>query len=323
MKRSLLILALLASFAATGCRREMKVLRVAYSPNLTHAAAVIGVASGRFARVGRVQVQTSVYNAGPAAIEAVLFRDIDIAYVGPVPALAAFSRSNGGVQVVAGAAEGGAALIASKQSGAQTPQDLKSARVATPQAGNSQDVAARGYFGELGFTSYEHGGDFRVTATANADLLSMFQSGLLQAAWTVEPWASQLVEEAGGGMLLDEATLWGVASATGPYPTAVIIARKSLIKDHPEVLDAFLRLHAETTDWMNKNPKEALEIAEAAISRITHRSFAPGVFKRAWPRIHFSTDVPRAGLERNAENAARVGFLSAEPLEMEKLIRKN
>ncbi len=323
MKRISLVLAVVASFAATGCRRHMKTLRVAYSPNLPHAAALVGVASGRFTKAAGVAIQTSVYNAGPAEIEALLYHDIDIAYVGPVPALAAYARSKGRCQIVAGAAEGGAALVAAKLSAAQSPKDLHSMRVATPQAGNTQDVAARSYFGELGFTSYEHGGNFRITPAANADLLSMFQSGAVQAAWTVEPWATQLIDEAGGTRLLDESTLWAVAPATGSYPTAVLIARESLIKDHPEVLDAFLRLHAETTAWMNENPVEAQRIAESAISRLTHRSFAPGVIARAWARMNFSTEVSRDGLERNADNAARVGFLSAEPVEMDKLIRKN
>lgn len=320
MKRIYLGIAALAALAVAGCHRDLPALRVAYTPNLPDAAAIVGVASGRYARVAGIPVQASVFNSGPAEIEALLGHNIDIAYVGPVPALVAFVRSKGGCVIVAGAAEGGAALVASKLSEARTPADLHNARVATPQTGDTQDVAARGYFGELGFTSYEHGGNFRVTPAANADLTTMFQGSFVQAAWTVEPWVTQLVEESGARLLLDESALWGAAPATGTYITSVVIAREDLVKDHPEVLEAFLRLHAESTEWIKRNPAEAQSVVADAISKSTHRLFTPALMAKAWPRVHFTTEVSPALLQRNAENAARVGFLSGDAIETDKLI---
>jgi NitT/TauT family transport system substrate-binding protein len=317
-RRALLMILLVGGLSA--CRRPVETLRVGYTPSLGSAAVMVCVVSGRFSHVGTIPIRAVVYNSGPAVIDALLFGDIDIAYVGPVPALSAYLRTDGRCAILAGAAAGGHSLVVSKDSPAKKPEDLRDGRVATPQVGDTADVAARCYFGELGFTSYEHGGNFHVMPIINQDLKSAFASGEVEAAWTSEPWASQLVVETGARELLDEATLWAVSPASGSYPVAVVLARRTLLRSDPKIVEGFLRIHAETTQWINENPAEAQKMSQDILSRLTGRTFAPGVFPRAWPRMTFSTEVSLPGLERNAENAARLGFLDWDPIDMKSLV---
>ena len=91
-----------------------------------------------------VKIQWTSFNAGPSAIEALFAGAIDMTYVGPNPAISGYVRSNGeALRVVAGAASGGASLMVRNDSGIQKPEDFHGKRVASPQLGNTQDVALR------------------------------------------------------------------------------------------------------------------------------------------------------------------------------------
>ena len=91
-------------------------------------------------------MQWFAYNAGPSAMEAIFAGSIDLTYVGPSPALNAYIRSDGEeIRVLAGAAEGGAALVVPGDGSIAKAADFKGRRVATPQLGNTQDVAARAW----------------------------------------------------------------------------------------------------------------------------------------------------------------------------------
>jgi NitT/TauT family transport system substrate-binding protein len=320
MKRLFPALAAVCLIAASACQRQPRWLRVGYSPDLAHAAVVVGMASGRISRAGGIPVRASVYPSGPAAMEALLLHDVDVAYVDPVAAVAAYSRSKGRFVIVAGAASGGAALVASKAFKVKTAAELRDARVGTPQMASSQDVSARFYFGELGFTTYEHGGNFKIEPTPNTELMAQFASGGLDAAWTVEPWATQLVEQAGANRILDEAQIWAVPPATAAYQSAVVMIRKSLLRQCPKAVEEFLRLHARETEWINAHPAEAQQIFQTAVERMTHRAFGRGVIARAWPRVTLSTEVLSQSIQSYGDRAFRVGFIRGQERELENLI---
>ena len=52
-------------------------------------------------------------------------KDIDIGYIGPVPAVSANIKSKGDFVIISGAAKGGTVLIAKKGSNIQSVKDLK------------------------------------------------------------------------------------------------------------------------------------------------------------------------------------------------------
>src|SRR6516164_8985718 len=148
----LLSLACLAIWPSIGLP-QTSTIRVGHFPNITHLQ---GLVAHHLTRQGRgwfeqrlgpgVKIEWFVYNAGPSAMEAILANSIDLTYVGPNPAINAYAKSRGReIRIVAGAANGGAALVVQPDSQLRTPTDFRGKRLATPQLGNTQDVSARAW----------------------------------------------------------------------------------------------------------------------------------------------------------------------------------
>jgi NitT/TauT family transport system substrate-binding protein len=295
------------------------VLRVGHFPNITHAQAVIGHGLSRAGkgwfeqRLGpEVEVKWFVYNAGPTAMEALLARSIDLSYVGPNPALNAHLRSRGEeIRIIAGACSGGAALVVQADGRIQSDADFKGRTVATPQLGNTQDVAARAWLRSRGFQVRLTGGDVRVVPTLNPDQLALFHKGSLDAVWTVEPWVSRLVLEAKGKVYLEEASLW--PETQGRYVTTHLVSSVRALRERRELLRKWIAAHVELTDWIRKNADEAKRLFNAELQAATGRALPKPLLDRAWEHIELTHDPVRASLLKSAEAAHRVGFLRQPP----------
>lgn len=291
-----------------------QLLRVGYFPNVTHAQGIIGSdstrqGSGWFEKTlgPDVEVQWFSFNAGPSAMEAIFAGSIDLAYVGPNPALNAYMRSKGDeIRVLAGAALGGAALVVRNDLDIDKPADFKGLRIATPQLGNTQDIAARAWFGSHGLRVTLTGGDVFVIPTRNPDQLSLFQTGRLDGVWTVEPWVSRLLLEAGGKIHLEQPDA----------VTTLLVCSARLLRDRPELALAFRDAHSGLTAWINENPGAAREWIRTALSAETRREIPAGLILDAWPRLHFTAELKPESLESFVRDAQAVGFLKdAIPLD--------
>ena len=247
-----------------------------------------------------VRIQWFPFNAGPSAMEALFAGSIDLTYVGPNPALNAYIRSRGDeVRVLAGAAFGGAALVVPGDGRIAQPADFKGRRLATPQLGNTQDVAARAWLVKQGFRITLTGGDVAVVPTANPDQLSLFQQGKLDGVWTVEPWVSRLELEAGGRVLLEQADA----------VTTVLVARAKFLQAQPELAAKFKAAHLELTRWLNEHPDEARAKLRAGLSAELRREMSAALVTNAWPRLKFSGEVTQKQFEALVGDAQSVGFL--------------
>ena len=286
---------------------EKVTLRVGYFPNITHAQGVVGSHTTREKkgwfeeRLGPdVTVQWFPFNAGPSAMEALLAGSIDLTYVGPNPALNAYIRSKGDeIRVLAGAAEGGAALVVKDGGPLKTPADFKGKRLATPQLGNTQDVAARAWLTKQGFKVTQTGGDVLIVPTQNADQLPLFQTGRLDAVWTVEPWVSRLELEAGGKVFLEQPDA----------VTTVLVGGVKFLRTRPALAEKFRAAHAELTAWLNAHGDEARELVRAGLTAETKREFSAAVVKSAWPRLRFTDKADQAQFAKLVAEAQSVGFL--------------
>jgi len=293
---------------------EKITLRVGYFPNITHAQGVIGSHSSREKhgwfeqRLGPdVTIQWYAFNAGPSAMEAIFAGSIDLTYVGPNPALNAFIRSQGDeIRVLAGAALGGAALVVPGDGRITQPSQFKGRRVATPQLGNTQDVAARAWLKQQGYKTTLTGGDVLVLPTANPDQLSLFQQGKLDAVWTVEPWVSRLELEANGRIFLEQPDAI----------TTVLVTSVKFLKDHPALVAKFTATHQELTAWLNEHPDEARAQVRAGLSAEMKREISNAIVTSAWKRLKFSDLVTQKQFEALVTDAQSVGFLrNAIPLD--------
>jgi len=299
-------LALVTGVVGAQCS-EPVVLRIGYFPNVTHAQGVIGAQSTREGtgwfeqRLGSdVKIEWYPFNAGPSAMEAIFAGSIDATYVGPNPALNAFIKSKGEeIRILSGSAQGGAALVVPADSTYVKPEDFRGKKVGTPQLANTQDIAARAWFRAAGLKVTQTGGDLFIVPTPNPDQLGLFQTGKLDAVWTVEPWVSRLVLEANGRILVEEKDSL----------TTILVSSVKLLKDKPELAAKLRAAHVELTTWIAAHPQEAQAKVRAGLEAETRRSISATLVASAWSRLHFTDAVEQAVLEKFMADAKASGLL--------------
>ena len=286
-------------------------LRLGYFPNLTHATAVYGDATGTFEQaLGGTELTTQQFNAGPAAVEALFAGAIDATYIGPNPAVNAFVKSSGeAVRIVAGATSGGASLVV--RPGIDTAEDLAGARIATPQTGGTQDIALRHYLAEHGYdVSLNGAGDVTVLAQDNPVTLSAFSAGDVDGAWVPEPWASRLVLEGGGEVLVEEADLW----PGGDFVTTHLVVRAEYLRAHPETVKALVEGSVEANRRIAADPEAAQAVVGEAVGELTGTPLPPAVLDRAWSGLETTDDPVAASLATSAQHAFATGLVQEADL---------
>ncbi len=282
-------------------------IRLGYFPNVTHAPALVGIKDGIFAKaLGRsIKLETTSFNAGPEAVEALFAGAIDAAFVGPNPAMNAYAKSGGkAIRIVSGSTSGGAFLIVSAD--ITTAADLKGKTVASPQLGGTQDVALRSWLKKQGLSSDSSGGgDVTVSPQANADTLNAFKQGQIGGAWVPEPWATRLLKEGGGHVLVDERDLW----PRGQYVTTQLIVTTDFLDKHPDVVEGLLRGLVSSIDAIAADPAAAQKSTNAAIADATGKPLSDRVIADAWKNLTFTVDPIASSLRQSAKDAESIGLL--------------
>jgi NitT/TauT family transport system substrate-binding protein len=277
-------------------------LKLGYFPNVTHTSAVYGVASGIYAReLGSTKLTTKTFNAGPAEVEALFAGAIDAAYLGPGPAVNAFIKSKGDVVIVAGATSGGAQLVVRPGI-----TDLKGKKIADPQTGGTQDIALRTYLVSKGFKVDKQGaGDVTVIGQDNATTLDLFKAGQIDGAWVPEPWASRLVLDGGGTVLVDEKTLW----PGGKFVTTNLLVRKAFLTEHPQTVKALLQAQVDADKEITADPTKAQTVVNDALKALTGKSLKGPVIARAFSSITVTEDPLAGTLKELADHAFATGLV--------------
>jgi len=287
-------------------------VRAGYFPNITHAQALIGRANGRFEQAlgPNAKVEWKTFNAGPSAIEALFAGAVDLIYVGPNPAITGYIRSQGSaLRVVAGAASGGTALVVRSSANIHKPEDFHGKKVASPQLGNTQDIALRAWLRQNNLKPTDKGGDVQVIPLANPDQLTLFQKGQLDASWAPEPWATRLIQEGGAQLFLDERSLW----PNRRFVITNIAVRTDFLQQHPDLVKKWLVAHVELTQWINKNTAQAKTILNQQIAKDTGRALPPRVLDEAFGRMEITYDPILSSLLVSADRAYEAGFLKQKP----------
>jgi NitT/TauT family transport system substrate-binding protein len=304
-----LLLFTMLTVRVAAAEHEGKQIRLGYFPNLTHAQALYARATGAFEHDG-AHIQWAAFNAGPTAIEALFTDAVDATFVGPSPTINGYIKSKGEkFVVVAGSASGGAGLIVRGDAGISTAKDFGGKVIATPQLGNTQDVAARVWLAGQGYRLRERGGNVSLVALSNADQLTMFRKKQIDAAWTVEPWMARLEIEGGGSVLLEEKALW----PGGRYVTTHLVVNKTFLADNQTVVRNLIAALVEVTQRINSDKAAAIPILNEQIKRETGKALKEEVIQKAMTRIELTWDPVCSSLKSSAESSHRIGFLRAEP----------
>ena len=284
---------------------EAAELRLGYFANLTHAVALVGVDDGTYQdALGDTTLTTQIFNAGPAAVEALFGGAIDAAFVGPNPAINAFAQSDGAaVRIVSGATSGGAQLVV--RDGIDSPEDLVGATLATPQLGNTQDVALRAWLADQGLETSLTGGESDVTIAPqeNSQTLDLVKAGQLDGAWLPEPWASRLVVDAGAHVLVDEKDLW----PAGDFVTTHLIVSTDYLSRYPGTVKKLLEAEYTTSEWIAAHPDEAKTRSNDVIAKLSGKPLTADVLDRAWSNLRITLDPVAASLQTSADHAVAAG----------------
>jgi NitT/TauT family transport system substrate-binding protein len=295
---------------ALGCTREDegRPLRLGYFPNITHAQALVGAVDGTFSKALGGKLETRLFNAGPAAMEALVAGELDASFVGPGPAVIAYLRTRGeAIVVVAGAMAGGALLVARPE--IRGAQDLAGKRVACPQIGNTQDIALRTWLVKQGLPEGDGPEKVRVTPLENPEILALYAKGDVAAAWVPEPWASRLLA-AGAKVLVDERTLW----KDGAFQTTVlVVSRRALEKRRADVV-ALVRAHVALTERWRRDPEGFRRAANAELAKLSGRPLPEEIVAQAFSRVSPSVEPMSEALAQVARDAQALRYAPAGEL---------
>ena len=312
-----------------------KTLRIGYFPNVNHAQAIIGLKNGDFQKIlnsndstskseqNKININEFVFSDGPSALEALFGGQIDVAYVGPNPAISGYVASGGkdGLRIISGAASGGASFVVRNDAGIQSVKDLGGKKFASPELGNTQDVSLRKYLVNNGYKTAENGGNVTVVPTKPSDIFTLMLKKQIDGAWVPEPWATRLVNEANGKIFVDERDLW---PPQGKFVTANIIVRTDYLNQNPDVIKKLLEAHVNETLWINnhlnsdknnstfndKNINQVVNAFNNGLKKMTGKTISDDELKQAFSRMDFTYDPLKQSLYKIANDANSLGFIS-------------
>ncbi len=295
------------SLSSTSESNENKI-RIAYFPNIGHAIPIVGMEKEFFetSMGNTTKIETRVFDSGPQAIESLFANSIDLAYVGPGPAINGFLNSeNYNVKILAGAASGGASFIVHPESEINSVSDFAGKKIAAPQIGNTQDVSLRHYLSENGLKTADKGGSVIVYNISNPDIYTLFVKGDIDGAWVAEPWATILESELNGKRLFHEEELW----PNHEFASVLLIANADYVEKNPVIVSNFLDSHYQTITWINQNPADTRIIFNNFLNSHLGQSLSDDVVDVALSNLVITGDPLPDSIHSFAEKADTLGYL--------------
>lgn len=304
-------------FESSDAKQESKI-RIAFFPNIGHLIPIVGSEKGMFSNSfdDQTVIETHLFDSGPQVIESMFAKSIDLAYVGPGPAINGFVQSEkNDLKILAGAASGGASFIVHPNSKINSINDVSGKRIAAPPIGNSQDVSLRTYLSENNLKPVEKGGSVVVLNTANPEIFTLFAKGDIDAAWVPESWATILIQELNGTRLFYEEDLW----PNKQFASVLLIGRADFIESHPQIIQAWIVSHKDTVTWINNNPEDSKLIFQQFIKKTLGRSLPEKIINDSFSNIEITSDPIADSVYTFAQRADALGYLGRHGYDLDGL----
>ena len=302
------VISITSAIYDSGQSEQENKIRVAFFPNVGHVVPIVGLETGIFADGlgNQILIEPKIFDSGPQVIEAMFANSVDIAYVGPGPAINGFLKSEKhDVKILAGAASGGASFVIHPDSTINSAEDLSGKRIAAPQIGNTQDISLRHYLSQNGLIPAEKGGSVVVLNIQNSDIYTLFVKGEIDGAWVPEPWAARLVQELGGKRLFFEEELW----PDKQFASALLIGRTTYIEKNPKIIQSWIDSNNKTVTWINANPKETELIFNQFMKKTLGKSLPENILSESLANIKITSDPIEESISIFAERANSLGYL--------------
>lgn len=293
---------------SSGCGSEKQdgrpVLRVGFFPNITHVQALLGK-QDKFNKATGCDIEWKKFNAGSTEIEAMMAGELDMGYIGPGPAINGYIKTRGEIQIIAGACGGGAVLVSRRGLKIKSASELKNKRIAVPQFGNTQHIVLKQILDSEGLKETTKGGTVEIIQAENPDVKTLFDRGEIDAAFVPEPWASRLIQETGANIVMDYNQVW----RGGKYPVAVLIARKSFIQEHPEIVRKFVNAHVELTESASVNKADTKNIINEEIRKLTGKKLSDEVMNSSFSRLFINYEIDKQSVLDMAVLMSKLGIV--------------
>lgn len=291
-------------------------LRIAYFANIGHLVPIVGLEQGLFSEAlsGVVNVDVYLFDSGPQAIESLFANSIDLAYVGPGPAINGYVKSDGKLRIITGSASGGTSLVGIDES-IKGITDLDGKKVSSPQLGNTQDISLRHNLKENGLKGMRFGGTVTIHNVANPDTYTLFAKGDIDAAWVPEPWATILVKELNGTRVFREETLW----SDERFASVVLVGKSEYIEKNEDIIKRWVQVHEEIVSWINENPLEAKEIFHSFMYKTYGKTIPDYIIDEAMNNLEITSELNKESIITFAQRADELGYLGRDGYSLEKI----
>ena len=303
---SSIAIAIIASLAQSYTDTSEEEIRVAFFPSIVHAVPIVGIENGIFIENLSQKIDVKIFDSGPQVIESLFSNSIDIAYVGPGPVINGYLKSDGeALKILAGAADGGASLIAQKDSGLDSIENFDGKRIAAPQISNTQDVSLRHYLSTNGLQPVEKGGTVYVLNISNPDIYTLFAKGDIDGAWVPEPWATMLVQDLDGVRIFNESKFW----PDNQFSSVLLIGRTNYVENNPEVIQNWIESNEKTVQWINNNPEQTKKVYSEFLTDYMGKTLPDEIIDESFSNLIITSDPLKKSVYTFAERANSLGYL--------------
>jgi NitT/TauT family transport system substrate-binding protein len=233
---------------------DQDVIEVGYLPT-DHSAALLVAKHNKTYENNGLNVKTVQINSGSNIVDAVASGDVDIGYVGITPAMQGISKGVP-IKVVGSVNMVGSGIVVEPNSTITSPADLKGKSIATPGVSSIQQVLLLYELQKYNITSE----DVDLISINVYNIPSSLAAHKVDAYISYEPFVSLAPYEGIGNVLIYSNDI------IKDHPCCVIIASESFIKEHPQELDKFLKIHQQTTEYVNTHPNETATIIDQELT---------------------------------------------------------
>lgn len=196
-----------------------------------------------------------LFPTGAPEMQAMLAGEIDVAYVGAAPVVAALSTGLD-AKIVAAVQTQGSALVVRPDLDYNSPEDLKGTKIATFPPGTIQDTLLRQWLTSNNLVIGENTdeGEVDVLPMGPGDAITAMTAGQIDATFLPSPSPTMLAEE-GNGKIVE---LSGKMKPN--HPCCVLVVSDKLIAESPDLVTQLVKTHMKATEYNLANPDEAAGI---------------------------------------------------------------
>ena len=245
---------LLVAAPATTHAAELPQIVVAYQPGDANSQGIVKQ-EGWFTSVGSTPVVYKDFNSGADVYRAMASGAVDMGLIGNAPFTIAVTQGAPYTAVwwydIGTTAEG---LVVRTASPIKSVADLKGQRIATP-FGSTSDFMLHGTLDTAGLKPQEA----RLINLAPPAILAAWSRGDIDAAYIWNPVLEQLAHQGGKVIAFDKDLL-----PHGYLAGDVGFVKTSLLTEHPDVVDAWMKANIRAIDMIHSDPAQAEIVAAKA-----------------------------------------------------------